>query len=543
MENRMLSRASKAASSALTLTLTAAACAASPSLGATPSATSQPAATSAPRPPRFEITTSERFDAASIPRYAAAHDRVYAYIDRNRAAHLEQLRRWVRQPSISAENRGIREMATMLRDDLRELGFQEAELVPTSGHPGVWGFYDAGAAKTLVVYMMYDVQPVEPRDWRVAPFDGAVVDDDLGRVLMARGAVNQKGPERAFLNAVASIRAVAGRLPVNLMVVAEGEEELGSPNFPQVVAPYEQRLRRADGVLFPFPSQLPSGDVSTSLGVKGIVYFEMEARGNESGGPTRAEVHGSLKALADAPAWRLVQALSTLTTPDGNTITVPGYYESIRGPTDEEQRLLNGYLATWSGEEAQLRDALAIRRWIGGISGRESLLQYLFTTTLNIDGIVGGYTGPGVKTILPHRAVAKLDSRLVPNQTPEEALRLIRRHLDERGFRDVEIRQLSGYPPAQTSVSAPVVRAGLGVYNKYGRRTNVTPRIAGSAPYYVFTQRLGLPLFMGGLGYGSGAHAPNEFIVVEPKAGSRLAGLAEMEKFYVDLLYALAEMR
>jgi acetylornithine deacetylase/succinyl-diaminopimelate desuccinylase-like protein len=533
-------------SAVLTSTIAAvvAACASAPPQRAeTPAAAQRPATSSAPRAPRFEITTTGRFDATSIPRYAGSHADVYAYIDRNQSAHLEQLRRWVRQPSVSAENRGIREMAAMLRDDLRGLGFQEAELVPTSGHPGVWGFYDAGAAKTLAVYMMYDVQPVEPSDWRVPPFDGAVVDHELGRVLMARGAVNQKGPERAFLNAVASIRAVAGRLPVNLMVVAEGEEELGSPNFPEVIARYEGRLRRANGVLFPFPSQTPGGDVSTSLGVKGILYFEMEARGSESGGPTRAEVHGSLKALADAPAWRLVQALATLTTPDGNTITIPGYYDAIRPPNEEEQRLVNGYVEAWSGQEAQMRDALAIRRWIGGMSGRESLLQYLFTTTLNIDGIFGGYTGPGVKTILPHRAVAKVDSRLVPNQTPEEALRLIRRHLDARGFRDIELRQLSGYPPAQTSVSAALVQAGLGVYNKYGRRTAVTPRIAGSAPYYVFTQRLGLPLFMGGLGYGSGAHAPNEFLVVEPRAGSQVAGLAEIEKFYVDLLYALAAMR
>jgi acetylornithine deacetylase/succinyl-diaminopimelate desuccinylase-like protein len=527
-----------------TCTFTAVACAIAPPAATRSEGTRPPPATStAGGPPRIEITTNERFDVATIPSYAGSHADIYAYIDRNQSAHLEQLRRWVRQPSISAENRGIREMAAMLRDDLRQLGFQEAELVPTSGHPGVWGFHDAGAAKTLAVYMMYDVQPVEPSDWRVPPFDGAVVDHELGRVLMARGAVNQKGPERAFLNAVASIRAVAGKLPVNLMIVAEGEEELGSPHFPEVIARYEARLRRANGVLFPFPSQTPTGDVSTSLGVKGIVYFEMEARGAQSGGPTRAEVHGSLKALADAPAWRLVQALSTLTTPDGNTITVPGYYDAIRPPNDEEQRLVNGYLAAWSGQEQQMRDALAIRNWIGGLSGRESLLQYLFTTTLNIDGIGGGYTGPGVKTILPHRATAKLDSRLVPNQTPDDALRLIRSHLDARGFRDIEIRKLSGYPPAQTSVSAPLVQAGLGVYNKYGRRTTVTPRVAGSAPYYIFTQRLGLPLFMGGLGYGSGAHAPNEFILVHPRAGSRVAGLPEMEKFYVDLLYAMAEMR
>lgn len=505
-----------------------------------------PAASGTPSMPLVrqpQITTTDRFDATSIPAYGGRHPEIYAYIDRNLPAHVAHLQRWVRQPSISAENRGVREMANMLRDDLRQLGFQEAELVPTSGHPGVWGYYDAGAPKTLVVYMMYDVQPVEPTDWRVPPFDGAIVDHEQGRVLMARGATNQKGPQRAFLNAVASIRAVTGKLPVNLMIVAEGEEELGSPNFPEVITRYESRLRRANGVLFPFPSQTPSGDVTTSLGVKGIVYFEMEATGNASGGPTRAEVHGSLKALADAPVWRLVHALSTLTTPDGNTITVPGYYDAIRPLTDEEQRLVNGYLAAWTSQEQQMRDALAVRTWISGMSGRESLLQYLFTTTLNIDGIGGGYTGPGVKTILPHRAVAKLDSRLVPNQTPDEALRLIRAHLDSRGFRDIEIRKLSGYPPAQTSVSAGLVQAGLGVYNKYGRRTTVTPRLAGSAPYYIFTERLGLPMFMAGLGYGAGAHAPNEILVVEPRAGSRVAGLAEMEKFYVDLLYALAEMR
>jgi acetylornithine deacetylase/succinyl-diaminopimelate desuccinylase-like protein len=146
-----------------------------------------------------------------------------------------------------------------------------------------------------------------------------------------------------------------------------------------------------------------------------------------------------------------------------------------------------------------------------------------------------------MKTILPHRAVAKLDSRLVPNQTPDEALRLIRAHLDAGGFTDIELRKMSGYPPAQTSVSAPLVQAAIGVYNKHGLTPNVVPRLAGSAPYYVFTETLGLPLVAAGIGYGTGAHAPNEFMVIEPVAGSKIAGLAQIEKFYVDLLYALAD--
>jgi acetylornithine deacetylase/succinyl-diaminopimelate desuccinylase-like protein len=492
---------------------------------------------------RFKFTTSERFDAAAVPAYRGSHPEIYAHIDTNRARHLENLRRWLKQPSVSAQSIGIREMAEMLREDLRGIGFREAELVPTSGHPGVWGYYDAGAARTLAVYMMYDVQPVEDEGWRVRPFEAELVDHQHGRAVMARGATNQKGPERAFLNALESIIAVRGKLPVNLMVVAEGEEELGSPHYPEIIARFESRLRTAAGVLFPSNAQTPTGEVSMSLGVKGILYVELEATGSARGGPREAEVHSSLKAIVDAPALRLVQALSSLTSPDGNTIVVPGYYDAIRPPNVEEQRLINGMVAEWTRREPTLRQSLGVERWIGGLSGRDALLRYLFDTTLNVDGIWGGYTGPGTKTILPHRATAKVDSRLVPNQTPEQALQLIRAHLDAHGFTDIEIRRLSGYPPAQTSVEAPLVRAAIGTYNKYGYTPSVAPRLAGSAPYYVFTETLRLPIVSAGLGHGSGAHAPNEYMIVEPRAGSRVAGLADIEKFYVDLLYALSEAR
>jgi acetylornithine deacetylase/succinyl-diaminopimelate desuccinylase-like protein len=495
------------------------------------------------RRPSFEITTRESFDPAAVPAYRGDHARTYAYIDANQPRHLANLQRWLRQPSVSAEDHGIREMAAMLRDDLRALGFQEAEVVPTSGHPGVWGYLDAGASRTLAVYMMYDVQPVEPEDWRVDPFAGELVDHALGRVLMARGATNQKGPQRAFLNAVEAIVRTEGRLPVNLMVLAEGEEELGSPHYPELIDRFADRLRTADGVLFPMNGQGPDGSVGMTLGVKGIVYFEMEATGGEKGGPREAEIHSSLKAISDSPVWRLTQAMASLTSPDGNTILVPGYYDRIRPPSEEEQRLVNGMLTQWTEREAAMRHGLGIDRWIDGMSGQRSLMEYLFNTSLNIDGVWGGYQGPGTKTILPHRATAKLDSRLVPDQTPEESIRLIRRHLDAQGFSDVQIRVLGGYPPAQTSVDAPLVRAAIGAYNKRGVTPSVAPRLAGSAPYYVFTQRLNLPMIPGGLGHGSGAHAPNEYMVIEPAAGSRIAGLAEVEKFYVDLLHALAASR
>ncbi|HMQ03606.1 MAG TPA: M20/M25/M40 family metallo-hydrolase [Pyrinomonadaceae bacterium] len=493
--------------------------------------------------PAFPATTSDRFDASGIPIYKGEHPKAYAYIDTNLPQHIENLRRWVRQRSISAQNDGVQQMAAMLRDDFKALGFKEAEVVPTTGHPGVWGFYDAGADKTLAVYMMYDVQPIEPEGWQVDAFDGSIVDHPLGRVLMARGATNQKGPERAFLNAIEAIIKSGEGMPVNLMVLAEGEEELGSPHYPELIEKFKDRLKTASSVLFPFNGQGADGSVGMTLGVKGIVYFELEARGNERGGPKTAEVHGSLKAITDSPSWRLTQALASLTSPDGNTIMVDGYYAPIRKPSAEEERLVNGMMESWNTREAMMRQGLGVDRWVDGLTGRDTIMRYLFDTTLNINGMWSGYTGPGVKTILPHIATAKIDSRLVPNQTPDEALRLIRAHLDKHGFQDVIIRKISGYPPAQTSVEAPLVRSMIGTYRKYGFTPSVAPRLAGSAPYYVFTDTLKLPLVAGGLGHGSGAHAPNEYMVIEPKAGSKVAGLADVEKFYVDMLFSLASAR
>ncbi len=492
-------------------------------------------------PDRFQFQTDEAFDVSAIPAYDASHDAIYRYIEEHLDEHLAHIQRWLRQPSVSAQNIGIADMAEMLRSDLEALGFVETALVPTDGHPGVWGFYDAGADRTLMLYLMYDVQPVNPEDWRSPPFEARLVDSELGEILMARGATNQKGPERALLNALESIIAIDGALPVNLMVVAEGEEELGSPHYPQIIDQYESRLRSADGVLFPFNSQRPNGEAGLSLGVKGILYTEMEATGNERGGPTRAEIHGSYKAIVDSPVWRLVQALASLTSQDGNTILVPGYYDPVRPPTMEEQRLINALTVEWNDEG--LQQSLSVERWINGITGRDAVMRYLYHPTLNIDGIWGGYTQEGVKTILPHMATAKVDSRLPYGLTPDSALAMIRRHLDANGFDDITIRELSGYPASQTSIEAGLVQAAISVFRKWGHTPSVSPRLAGSAPFYQFTERLGLPMVFGGLGHGSGAHAPNEYMVINPREGSDIAGLAEIEKAYVDLLFALARAR
>jgi len=489
--------------------------------------------------PHYSLSSTEVYNLDQVKTYTGSHDEVYAHIDKNLDAHFKNLQRWVQQPSISAQDVGVIEMAEMLRDDLAAIGFSETRLVPTSGHPGVWGFYDAGAPFTLMIYMMYDVQPVNPEDWESPPFEGKLVDKEFGRVMMARGATNQKGPERAFLNAIESIIQVTGGLPVNLMVLAEGEEELGSPHYPELVDAYEDRLGTADGVLFPFNSQDLNGGLTTLLGVKGINYWELKSKGGSWGGPGRSEIHGSFKAVVESPTQRLIAAIASMTTDDGNTILIPGYYDDVRPPTVEESMLINALAKDWTGED--WKQGLGFSRFTHGLEGVDVLMRYFYDVTLNVDGIWGGYTGEGTKTILPHIATAKMDSRLPMGVDSDRQFARLRSHLDTKGFTDVEIHKLSGYPASQTSVNAPLVQAAMGVFSKWATIDHVMPRIGGSAPFYQFTERLGLPLVFNGLGHGTGAHGPNEYMLIHPAEGSNVAGLADIEKSYVDLLFALAD--
>ena len=493
-------------------------------------------------PARLFARSSPAAAPAPIPGPAASsqRDAIHRYIDANLPAHIEKIQEYLRQPSVSAENIGIQECAELTRQYLAAAGCQEAELVSTEGHPGVWGSYDADAEKTLVIYWMYDVQPVNPEDWTTPPFEAQVVSDTRwgpnGRIIRARGAINTKGPERAFLNAVESIRAVRGELPVNLLFICEGEEELGSPHMPFLVERYRDRLKQADGVLFPACGQGRTGRVALALGNKGIVYVELESHGGPHGGPTKYEIHSSLKAAVDSPVWRLVQALASLTDPSGNRILIDGLTDSVRPPTERELEILKALVEQYSEEE--LKQPLQIDRWIDGADKFTAARKLLFDPSLNVDGIWAGYTGPGTKTILPHKANAKLDFRLVPNQRAADIVPLLRQHLDRHGFTDVKINWSNGYDWSQTDPDSALVKTALGIYKDYGVHASVWPRIAGSAPFYLFTRELQLPLVIFGLGHGSGAHSVDEYLVID--ADPPIKGLAEIEKGYADFLLRFA---
>jgi len=465
---------------------------------------------------------------------------VYRHIEEHREAHIARIQEFLRQPSISAENLGVRECAEMLKGYYQDLGCVEAELIETDGHPGVWAFYDAGAPRTIVNYCMYDVQPIVGEDWSSPPFEAHRVEmPPFGEVIINRGAINSKGPYRAWLNVLESIIAVEGKLPVNVMFTAEGEEELGSPHFPQIIARVQDRLREADAVLNCGASQDREGKITMALGNKGIVYFELECSGASWGrGPQEYDVHSSFKAVTDSPAWRLVKALESMVSEDGNTILIEGWYDRVADTWPEDLELVDRLVETF--DDRPWREMLKVDRWTDDATGRDLIMKYLYTTTLNIDGIWGGYTGPGTKTVLPHKVQCKMDTRLIPDQESRDILPLIRAHLDRHGYSDIEVRQLGGYEWSKTSVKEPVVQAILSVYERYGIEPVIWPHMGGSAPMYLYSQPpLNLPIARGGLGHGGRAHSPDEYFVIE--GNDKVAGLVEAEKSYVDILYAYAE--
>lgn len=469
-------------------------------------------------------------------------ERVFTFIDQHYEEHLRNVQELIRQPSISAENRGIRDCADLVKTYFEDLGCKDPRLVETSGNPVVYGYYDVGAERTIIAYFMYDTQPVDDPGWTVPPLEGRVVElPPFGDCLVARGAFNTKGELRAFLNACEAIRAVGEELPVNLMLVAEGEEELGSRHFPEFIRKYEKELTTADAVLFPWVSQDQKGKVVNYLGVKGIVYFELELDGKSWGyGPTEFDVHGSNKAWVDSPVWRMIHALSTMTTKSGNEVLIDDFYDHVLPPSVEDAVLLEKLVTTF--DENSFKDLMKVERFIGDTHDKEALTKYLYSPSLNIDGIWSGYIGPGSKTVLPYKITAKVDVRLVPAMTVDEVLPKIRNHLDQHGFPEIKIVELEeGYGWAKTSVSDPAAQAVIKTYREFGYEPETWPHMAGSAPFCMFNREpLNLPFVVGGLGHGGRAHSPDEYLVVEE--GGPTGGLRTLEKSYVAILDNLSKM-
>jgi acetylornithine deacetylase/succinyl-diaminopimelate desuccinylase-like protein len=479
-------------------------------------------------------------EAADDVRNSAAVGKIHDHIARNKEKHIANVQADLRQPSVSSWNMGINEMAQRMVESFQHIGCAEAGLVPTDGLPGVWAYHDAGAPKTIVIYMMYDTQPWEKERWTVDPLSATRMPrPPFPEVIVGRGALNDKGPNRFFLNACESILAVNGRLPVNLMFTCDGEEEQGSPHFHQVLERYASRLRKANAELNMVPTQDAEGRVAMYLGVKGILEFELEASGARWGkGPQKQPIHSGAKAILDSPAWRLVDALRSMYDPQTNRILIDGFYDAIRSPNDEEEAMLRELIRRSGSEllEEQKKDA---RSWINGWSDADAMRHLLFDTTMNINGMWAGYTGPGAATIVPEKATAKIDFRLVPDQDVATQHKLVEEHLRRHNFEDLEYRAIGGGDEwSQTSVHEPLVQSLLAIYRANHVDPVVWPRLPASTPEAQYTRKLGLPAVRGGLGHGGNEHVDDEYIVIE--GTDKVAGIVQAEQSIVDLLFTYA---
>ena len=439
-----------------------------------------------------------------------------AAIDRHLSEHrgewIAELRELCAIPSVSARHEGIEPCAKLVARMLERRGFA-VEVSETGGHPVVLG-HAAGAnrARTLLFYNHYDVQPPEPLElWESPPFqlterDGAV---------FARGSKDDKGEFVCRLAALDAIRAVTGSYPCDITWLAEGEEEIGSPHLPDWVERNQSRLR-ADAAVWEEGGLEVDETPIVRLGARGLLYVELSVK------VMARDAHSGQANLLPNAAWRLVWALASLKGAD-ERVLIPGFYDAVRQPTDREEELLR------SAPEgsAEIREEFGLDQLLGGIT---DVNRAYFTPTANLAGIGGGYQGEGSKTVIPARATAKLDFRLVPDQDPLDINAKLRHHLDSGGFENVEIELLGAERPGITEADAAVVRLNAEIGAEiYGKPARVTPLTGGTTPMFLFTER-GVPVVAPGVGWGAmnRAHSPNEFMRLNDfeRAARHIARLA-----------------
>ncbi len=428
-------------------------------------------------------------------------NRVLDYIDIHWQQALADVMRLCRQPSISAQGVGLEETAELLAQMMAEYGVP-CQILPSKGYPVVYGELRGDSPITLLFYNHYDVQPPEPLElWSSPPFEPTVFEGKL----RGRGVSDNKGNIVARLLAIKAFSQVQGRPPVSVKFLIEGEEEIGSLNLPAFVAQNRQLLA-ADACIWEGGEVNWKGQPLIALGLKGILYVELEARG------AQRDVHSSMATIVPNPAWRLVWALASLKDWDEN-ILIPGFYDEVQAPTEEEIEAVQAM----PSEEDELKQGLGLERFVKGVSGFELRHRHLFQPTCNICGIAAGYTGAGSKTVLPCRAKAKLDFRLVPKQRSEDILNKLRQHLDNHGFSDITINFSEAEPPARTPLSSPFVAIVCDAAREvYGTEPVIMPTFAGTGPMASFTETLGLPTASSGVEYpDSRAHAPDENIRLE----------------------------
>ncbi len=477
--------------------------------------------------------------------------KVFAYIDEHIDDHVENLQKWIQQPSISNSGEGIPESAEMVKGFFEQLGCQESRVYDVGktewgaqGNPVVYAKCDEGAEKTLVIYWMYDTMPVtQPDVWVAPPFEGRLVEQaPFKKVLIGRGATNSKGPQMSMLNALMSVKAVTGKLPVNLIWVAEGDEERMDIGLRQFMLDHKDLFKGADA-MWGDGGQSPSGRGNVSEGnSEGCVYVEITTSGTRWGrGPTVSDIHGGNKRSVDSPAWRHIQAISSLVSIDGNTAKIEGFYDDAIKPSAAQLARYKEGAKTFDVEEAARN--LGVARFIS--DKPEDILRDRSWISFNLDGIWGGnmYAG-GAGAILPNKITSKHNIRYVPNMKGPDLIEKMKKQLVKNGYPDVDVKiigdvpwreaKLAGELPTAQSRALDIMRIPHSV-----PKMDVTTA-GGYWPAYLFgaDYAINIPISNAGAGYGGNAHAANEFYVIE--GAGKVYGMAGAEKTLAAVLFNCA---
>jgi acetylornithine deacetylase/succinyl-diaminopimelate desuccinylase-like protein len=430
-------------------------------------------------------------------------ERIDSYLEKNLDKSIAELSKLVSQPSISAQNLGLKECAQLVAGMLEARGFKSI-VMDTEGAPVVFGERKGKSSKTLLFYNHYDVQPPEPLElWETPPFEPSLRDGKL----YGRGVSDDKGHIVSRLHAIDALLSTEGELPCNIKFIIEGEEETSSVHLHDFIK-QNIPLLKADACIWEFGGVDHREVPMQYLGLRGICYVELSVRTADI--DVHSGVGGSIFPNA---AWRLVWALNSLKNPD-ERIRIPGFYDDCVKPSARDRQLMDAL-----PDVAQVyKDMYGVKEFIKGLKGGTDLkMEEVFVPTCTVCGLTSGYQGPGSKTVQPAYASAKVDFRLVPNQKPETVLKQLRAHLDAEGFKDVEINFLGGEPAARTDPDDPFVKIVVDTAEEvFEMPMELVPMVGGSGPNHPFVHDLGLPVATAGLGYpDTRAHAPNENIRID----------------------------
>jgi acetylornithine deacetylase/succinyl-diaminopimelate desuccinylase-like protein len=484
--------------------------------------------------------------------------KVFAYIDEHLDEHVVNLQKWIRQPSISNSGEGIPESAEMVKGFCDQLGCQESRVYDVGvtewgapGNPVVYARCDEGAPRTVAIYWQYDTMPVtQPDAWIAPPFEARIIEQaPYKKVLIGRGAVNSKGPEMAHWNALMAIKAVTGKLPVNVVFVAEGDEERMDIGVRKFVKDHPDFFKDVDALIGEAGTQSPSGGGGVGGGSEGCVYFELTTSGKSWGrGPVQSDIHGSNKRAVDSPAWRHMKMLASLVSDDGNTPLVKGFLDGLEPMSADEIGQLKTAAAKVDMKVAA--ENIGVARFISE-DPFTMLKMGRYGTSFNLDGIWGGnmYAG-GAGAILPNKITSKHNIRYSPKMNGLEIVKRFREQLDRNGYKDVELKIIGDVPWSKMSYDTDIARAMTQMYDQFNiphGQPSQTPTILGGYwPAYLFSNQevgqkiapVSMPIGMGGAGHGGGAHAANEFMVLE--GAGKVYGYAGAEKSHAAIFYNFA---